>query len=51
MVIWEGYSRKGLDVKDDNIVFLNVLEEPFKIYGISNAKKAFTECCMKLQQR
>ena len=41
MVIWEGYSRKGLDVKDDNIVFLNVLEEPFKIYGISNDKKSF----------
>ena len=40
-MIWEGYARKGLDVNDENIVFLNVTEPPFKIYGIHDASVSF----------
>ena len=41
MMIWEGYAKKGLDVNDENIVFFNVLQPPFKIYGINDASVSF----------
>ena len=33
MEIWEGYSQKGLAVKETDVEYFDIRQPPFQIYG------------------
>lgn len=41
MSIWVGYKQEGLAVKEKNVIYYDVRQTPFKIYGFSNPQINF----------
>jgi hypothetical protein len=41
MSVWVGYKQEGLSVKEENIVYCDVRQAPFKIYGLWNPQINF----------
>ncbi len=41
MSIWVGYKQEGLSVKEKDVVYYDVKQEPFKIYGFWNPQFSF----------
>ncbi|MBQ8804063.1 MAG: hypothetical protein IJZ53_10535 [Tyzzerella sp.] len=41
MSIWPGYKQEGLSVKEENVVYYDVRQTPFKIYGFWNPQINF----------
>lgn len=41
MGIWEGYTQVGLSVKEKDVVFYDVRQMPFQIYGLCNPQINF----------
>lgn len=41
MSVWIGYKQEGLAVKEENVVYHDVRQTPFKIYGLWNPKINF----------
>ncbi len=41
MDVWEGYLRKTQDIKSTDLVFYNVKNSPFKVYGLWNPQVDF----------
>lgn len=41
MSIWIGFSQEGLKIKEKDVKFFNVNEEPFRIYGLPDNRSGF----------
>ncbi len=41
MKVWDGYLRKKLDIKSENLKFYNVKSKPIRVYGLYNPQENY----------